>query len=485
MSVLESLRQFLSGTRQDASSKPPLLLSLRSSKFFIILTVCLALFTDIFYYALVVPVIPFSLTVQVGLPEGQVQQWTAVLLACYSLALFVASPFVGLYADHTSSRRWPLLIGLVALAASTLLLCLGRSIGLLVLGRLLQGFSAAIVWSVGCALLVDTMESSVGIAMGYVATAMSVGLLIAPVVGGAVYAAAGYYAVYYIAFGVVLVDILLRLGMIEKKVAKQWMPEEIATRTPSADKTAEKATELNGLRNPPDSSGAQLSADLPVFILIRSPRLIAALYAILVQAGIMMGFDAVLALFVQETFNWNSTAAGLMFLAIFAPGFVSPAVGWLADRYGAKWPSLAGFITLIPTIICLRFVTENTISHKVLLGALLAITGVALSFSNTPLMAEVGYIIDQRAKKNPGIFGEKGVYGIGYGLFTMSFALGGTVGPLWAGYVHNSAGWGTMTWSLALWAASGAVVVFIWLGSNPPKSEAGQDHPAEQEVIHL
>lgn len=107
----------------------------------------------------------------------------------------MSSPLAGIYADHSSSRRWPLLLGLLALAASTLLLCFGTSIGLLVLGRLLQGLSAGIVWSVGCALLVDTMEDAVGVAMGYVATAMSVALLIAPTVGGAVYAAAGYYAV--------------------------------------------------------------------------------------------------------------------------------------------------------------------------------------------------------------------------------------------------------------------------------------------------
>lgn len=76
------------------------------------------------------------------------------------------------------------------------------------------------MWSVGSALLVDTMDKAIGVAMGYVGISMSVGLLIAPAIGGAVYNAAGYYAVYYIAFGVVAVDILLRLFMIEKKVAR-------------------------------------------------------------------------------------------------------------------------------------------------------------------------------------------------------------------------------------------------------------------------
>ncbi|KAK6863993.1 MFS transporter-like protein [Apiospora arundinis] len=515
MRALATVWQFLSGAPPGAgagvSTKPPFLLKQRSSSFTIILTVCLAIFTDIFFYALIVPVVPFSLTVQVGLAEDQVQEWTAILLACYSGALFLASPLAGLYADHTSSRRWPLLLGLIALAASTLLLCFSHTIGLLVLGRILQGVAAAIVWSVGCALLVDTLDTAVGVAMGYVGIAMSVGLIIAPVVGGAVYSAAGYYAVYYIAFGVVALDILLRLFMIEKKVARQWIKDEKPTSTAESNGDVEKqmktagntaaespSTQVGGAAStgtkentgePEPASQSQpvqatpqykRSKLRPILVLIKSPRLLAALYGLFAQAGIMMGFDAVLALFVNETFGWTSTAAGIMFLALFLPGFVAPGVGWLADRYGAKWPSVGGFVTCVPLLVCLRFVTENTVAHKVLLCVLLAILGCALVFSNTPLMAEITYVIDEKEAEYPGIFGEKGVYGIGYGLFTMAFALGGTIGPLFAGYLNAGPGWGTMTWASAVWSASGAVVVFFWLGRKPTKSQT--DSPPNTET---
>ncbi|KAI0099442.1 MFS general substrate transporter [Daldinia grandis] len=527
MSLFTSAWQFLSGTKKDSKSKPPCLLSIRSSTTLIVITVGLAIFTDIFYYALIVPVIPFSLTVEVGIAEDQVQHWTSILLACYSVALLIGSPIAGLYADHTSSRRWPLLIGLIALAASTLLLCLGNSIGLLVLGRILQGFSASIVWSVGCALLVDTMKSAVGIAMGYVGVAMSVGLLVAPVIGGSVYAAAGYYAVYYIAFGVVAVDIILRLLMIEKKVARQWIKEDetpgpseeganqvdietgTSSITPSlqgrADSIEDATRNLAG-PGPRDKNQFQDSndgekrietADTPnqdsvappevISIwrasgsLLKSTRLFAALYCLLVESGIMMGFDATLALFVQRTFGWNSTAAGIIFLAIFLPGFISPLVGWLADKYGARWPCFFGFCILVPLLVCLRFVTQNTIQHKVLLCFLLALLGIALAFANVPLMAEITYVIEAKVAKQPGIFGENGVYGLGYGLFNVAFSLGGVVGPLWAGYVVESAGWGTLTWSFAIWAASGAVVAYFWLGGEAVKIE--RTGTSQQEEI--
>jgi MFS family permease len=61
-------------------------------------------------------------------------------------------------------------------------------------GRELQGASAAAVWVVGLALVVDTVDTlKVGEYMGYVSWAMSFGALMGPILGGVVYDTAGYY----------------------------------------------------------------------------------------------------------------------------------------------------------------------------------------------------------------------------------------------------------------------------------------------------
>jgi MFS family permease len=179
----------------------------------------------------------------------------------------------------------------------------------------------------------------------------------------------------------------------------------------------------------------------------------------------------VLPLFVKNTFHWTSTAAGVIFISVMVPGFFAPLVGMLADRYGARWPSLAGFVATVPLLVCLRFVTENSIGHKVLLGALLALLGLTLTFCNTPLMAEITYAIEEKEARRPGMWGEKGVYGVGYGLFTTAFALGGTAGSLLSGYVQAGPGWGTMTWALAVWMAAGIPVVALWVGGKPSKRQ--------------
>ncbi|KAL8654486.1 MAG: hypothetical protein Q9226_003418 [Calogaya cf. arnoldii] len=213
--------------------KPPPLLKHRSSKGFILTTICVAVFTDIFLYGIIVPTVPFTLTVRAGVAEQAVQHWVSVLLAVYGAALLASAPICGFLADRSTSRRLPLLVGLLALAGATLMLCFGRTIAVLVAGRLLQGVSAAIVWTVGLALLVDTVgQKEIGQVMGYISISMSVSILVAPLLGGVVYDQGGYFGVYYMAFALIIVDIILRTVMIEKKVACKWEKQDDAPVVP-------------------------------------------------------------------------------------------------------------------------------------------------------------------------------------------------------------------------------------------------------------
>lgn len=151
---------------------------------------------DVFLYGVVVPVIPFSLETRAHVHAQDVQHWTAVLLAVYGASLLVGSAVCGWLADKSNSRRAALLGGLVVLLGSTVMLCLGRSVKLLVAGRLIQGLSASVVWCVGLALLADTAgQHDAGQAMGFVSLAYTMGVLVAPLLGGVIYAQAGYYAV--------------------------------------------------------------------------------------------------------------------------------------------------------------------------------------------------------------------------------------------------------------------------------------------------
>ena len=148
---------------------PPLGLNWRSSTSFILLTVAIGLFTDLFLYGLVVPVLPFILTSRLHVPSSQIQSHVSTLLAAYAGASVLFSPVAGLVADRVPTRRAPFLLGLTALLAATVMFALGRTLWVLVLARVLQGVSAAVVWTVGLALVMDTVGTErLGVTIGSV-----------------------------------------------------------------------------------------------------------------------------------------------------------------------------------------------------------------------------------------------------------------------------------------------------------------------------
>ena len=140
-------------------------------------------------------------------------------------------------------------------------------------------------------------------------------------------------------------------------------------------------------------------------------------------------------------------------------------LGWLADRFGVRIVSFLGFLLLLPSLTCLRFVTFNTLEQKVLLCALLAFVGGFVDLGTPALMLEMQDVLRAVEGEKPGIFGSKGAIAQSFGLYSMAYALGLLLGPLWAGPVLEKAGWGTMGWTLGLLAGVTAMPV-IALGEG-------------------
>lgn len=65
---------------------------------------------------------------------------------------------------------------------------LGRTPSVLIVARALQGFSAAAVWVVGTALVVDTVaQDRIGQALGRTTTGLTWGGVLGPMLGGVTY----------------------------------------------------------------------------------------------------------------------------------------------------------------------------------------------------------------------------------------------------------------------------------------------------------
>lgn len=94
---------------------------------------------------------------------------------------------VGCWVDKMDTRRWPFLTSLLLLAGSTVMLCFATSIAVMLVARILQGASAAVMWTVTINVMTDRIGTKgLGQAMGYVAIVRSVGIVVGPLLGGVV-----------------------------------------------------------------------------------------------------------------------------------------------------------------------------------------------------------------------------------------------------------------------------------------------------------
>ena len=328
-----------------------------------------------------------------------------------------SSAICGWIADHTSNRSLTYFVGLFVLGGATLLFGLARASWVLLISRMLQGFSAAIVYTVGLALLVDTVgRENVGQWMGMALSSSSFGLIVSPLLGGIVYARAGYGAVFAMAMSLIVVDIVMRLVMIEKKTAKRYLgpknsvPAENDLYGTFTDDSAREqdahgdpapsngfvpnghvSTSPRGQPIPADRSTGSPHASpgdgemadksrnrsrVPTIIrLLSIPRLLAAMYGIFVNVSVLAAFDGVLPVFVKSTFHWDSLAAGVIFLCLAIPALTGPLVGRLCDKFGPRWITVAGCSLTAPPLILLRLIDHDSLQSKILLCILLTICG--------------------------------------------------------------------------------------------------------------
>lgn len=287
--------------------------------------------------------------------------------------------------------------GLTILAAATLLFGLARASWVLVISRLLQGLSAAIVYTVGLALLVDTVgRDSIGQWMGTALSSSSFGLIVSPLLGGIVYAKAGYTAVFGMAMALICVDILMRLFMIEKKTAAKYNPLQEAVPqtgfygtfthpeqseqehsdhpTPST-KPNDEPEEAPLVGAGADKVSRKKGSKPTILVLLSIPRLLASIYGIFVNVSVLAAFDGVLPLYVKRIFDWNSLNAGLIFLCLAVPALSGGLVGKFVDKVGPRWIAVAGCTLTAPPLILLRLVDHDSMEQKVLLCGLLICCG--------------------------------------------------------------------------------------------------------------
>ncbi|KAK9449486.1 major facilitator superfamily domain-containing protein [Limtongia smithiae] len=453
------------------SGRKPWMLETRSSDACIMCTVSFAAFTDMMLYGVIIPVIPYALVTEFGVAESDVQRWNSISVFVYAAGLLFAGPIFGILADHYRSRRTFMLVGLISLIVATLIICLAKSVGVFIFGRLIQGISGGAVWTVGLALLSDSFpDEHIGKVMGILGGALSLGVCLGPLIGGIVFSRAGYFAVFAVVFSVVGFDILMRLFMLEKKDLIKYQNSGSVEHV-LIDATVENVTgdEETIIAVPGATGGAseQFSYSkkfrLPgMFRLLSNWRVLNVLFLTTIMAWIMAALESTLPYHAEQLFNYSSLGSGLLFLPLSITSLTGPLIGYWIDKTSPRWPLCAGFVITCPFVILMRVPNSDDLRQIVLMFALLGLLGLAMAALNTATMAEISACVTAAEAQKPGVFGAGGGYAQAFGLFNFAYSAGSVIGPLEGGFLVDNKGWDTMTWSLGLIAGITAVPALLF-----------------------
>ena len=301
--------------------------------------------------------------------------------------------------------------------------------------------------------------------------------------GGVLYKESGYAGVFGMGFAILAVDFIMRLLIIEKKVAARYdysegseEPNGHTTGEPEDDNEngPEESEEDPLIRKKEEDNykvpGGQPKAvqSFPILYCLKDPRLLTALLLAFVQATLLATFDATIPTEAKELFGFDSLSAGLIFIALILPYLIlGPIAGWTVDRYGPKPAAVLGFGYLAPVLVLLRLVQAGAKKQIIIYCVLLAFCGVGLGVIGSPSIVEASYVVQLYDKANPDFFGANGPYAQLYGINSMVFSLGLTAGPLISGSLKDAIGYGNMNVVVAALCLVTAILSFIYVGGKP------------------
>ncbi|KAJ5356722.1 MFS transporter [Penicillium concentricum] len=439
----------------------------RSSNFFIVSCVTIALFSENFLYSFIIPILQLMLEDRLQLDPTKTQTTTSALLSTHALVCFASGPFIGNFADRIPSRKGPLLVSLGGEILGTIIIAAAPSLPVLFFGRVIQGIFGNAVWIIGYATIADTVGSeNRSQTISTISAFFISGLLVGPMVSGTLINLIGYWPTWLTAIAILVIDMIMRLIMIESPTkgvedVEDLVPEIIsadetcALIPPSANDDCEQGTHTKQVETLlPRSS--ESSARNFYRVVLSHPRALAAMACHATNGLTLVAIDTTLPLYVTRTFGWDTPRVSLMFLLLQLPTlFLSPLTGWMKDRFGTKIPSGVGLLATALLLWLLgtpgpdgfSFIGSGERGQTVYMAAMLGLGFARTLFTGCGIMEMTSAIIELQ-ETQPAIFGPNGGFSRAYSLTNMSWTFSMFIGPILTGSLTQTVGYYYMNVSL-------------------------------------
>ncbi len=269
---------------------------------------------DMIGFGIVLPLLPYY-AVEFGASDWLV----GPLVASFSVAQLIATPFWGKISDHYG-RRPLILAGLAFSAVSYVLFGLATTVTVLFVSRLVQGASGGTI-AVAQAYVADTTapERRAQV-LGWLSAASGAAFMIGPAIGSWAFRIGGHMAPGFVAAALCLLNLMFAL---------KFLPEPAELRR----------SQQTSLHVPPLREVLRAAFREPLLRMI-------AIYFMAI--GAFASITAIFPLFLESRFGIDETTVGYVFLAVGAVSVLvrGVAVGPLVKRLGEPSVSRLGAIVL-------------------------------------------------------------------------------------------------------------------------------------------
>ncbi len=272
---------------------------------------------------------------------------------------------------------------------------------ILLIGRSIQAIGGNGAWIVGLATVADTVgQENTGKVLGGISSFFNSGLLLGPMLSGTLLQLFGYWPTWIAAIIVLVLDILMRLVMIEDRskndsrgeVSTEASSEDVESGTVDEQRREQDVNERTALISPSsqprDGLGPKKNDEILVpenfyKVILTNPRALTGLLCHFTAAFILVTFDTTLPLYVTAEFGWGPAEISLMFLILQLPSLVfSTFVGILKDRVGTRVPTALGFISSA-VFLTLVGIPDHSSGHTGRVIYMVAIAGVGIGWTLT------------------------------------------------------------------------------------------------------
>ncbi|KAF2430773.1 MFS general substrate transporter [Tothia fuscella] len=325
----------------------------------------------------VLPFLPELFSGRLHVPDRQISQWTALAFEAFAVATLLSNVAVGFFADASASKSRPFLISVMIMVLSTILFFLSRSPIMLVVSRAIQGISTTFTWVTGLAFLVSQVdESELGAYVGWTTVGVAIGEIVGPLIGGPVYDYLGHWAAFGFVEALLLVDILLRVFVKEKRHEPVTDTETEQDRETDRLLRSEHEGSIEYDTIPDDvrSEGSHKAAmDTLAW------NWLGTVFALIVIFAVRGALEVAVPLYLTRRYSWSATKISAALLTVTVPAALNPIVGKLTSRQGPRWWSTGAFAICGAAMLSFGSVTGNSNKSQILFIVHSTLVGIALA----------------------------------------------------------------------------------------------------------